>query len=440
MSNEVELRPAGDGKFHVWCGNFRLARNEHEAQRLTLDEARAFCARHNLTIREPVRNTYKSESSDDDAQDDPGMFPLLSPLPPSPADAAEAKCKCGNPCRCYATGELLNTHRCCIHGEAECSPSPVPTEGARRWDAVGFDPLVPIDETPNGRYVLHSDFARVERERDELEKAYNRLCEDWAAVLNVKTTDGLTSSEWIARTSRALRERDEAKATLIATDKAMWSAFASRDTALSRVKELEGELASAIDRLEYVVDAEQARWQERIAATIAKQVPGIDGSGCDSGDPLDLTATEVSMALGRLLDTIGEMSASHDTALFRLKELEQKLAEWEQLSNVVRDANGVQYEPTSYSDYRKERAVLRSRIKELEQMVDGVREVADELIADGHKCGGESRTDFFDGRAYAYIDAGTRIQARLKAIDFVDRLSRQQGQQSKKEADDAASK
>lgn len=48
-------------------------------------------------------------------------------------------------------------------------------------------------------------------------------------------------------------------------------------------------------------DAELGRWQEAIRELLIKAsgapADAIDGSGCDSGDPLDLTLTEISAAL-----------------------------------------------------------------------------------------------------------------------------------------------
>jgi hypothetical protein len=48
-------------------------------------------------------------------------------------------------------------------------------------------------------------------------------------------------------------------------------------------------------------DREIGHWQNAIAALLEKFVGHpVDGSGCDSGDPLDLTLAEVSSALSEL--------------------------------------------------------------------------------------------------------------------------------------------
>ena len=53
------------------------------------------------------------------------------------------------------------------------------------------------------------------------------------------------------------------------------------------------------------VEAEQARWQDAIsdlyhAAVPEKLRPTIDGSGCDSGDPLDITLEELQQVFNML--------------------------------------------------------------------------------------------------------------------------------------------
>ena len=55
---------------------------------------------------------------------------------------------------------------------------------------------------------------RLQAEVEKLKAESERLRQDRADVLNVKSKDGLTSSEWIMRTGKAERERDEARALL----------------------------------------------------------------------------------------------------------------------------------------------------------------------------------------------------------------------------------
>ena len=42
---------------------------------------------------------------------------------------------------------------------------------------------------------------------------------------------------------------------------------------------------------------EQARWQEAIRELLVRYHPDVDGSGCESGDPLDVTLAEINMTL-----------------------------------------------------------------------------------------------------------------------------------------------
>ncbi|MGZ5527815.1 MAG: hypothetical protein ACXWJB_04005 [Limisphaerales bacterium] len=61
-------------------------------------------------------------------------------------------------------------------------------------------------------------------------------------------------------------------------------------------------------------EAEQARWQERIyhelcdIAAAAELNINIDGGGCDSGDPLDFTITEIRQVTNLLLEKLGRGS------------------------------------------------------------------------------------------------------------------------------------
>lgn len=60
--------------------------------------------------------------------------------------------------------------------------------------------------------------------------------------------------------------------------------------------------------VEKAVEAEQCRWQERIDATLAKYDTDNerDGSGCDSGDPLDFTDSEICQVLNQQSAALAE--------------------------------------------------------------------------------------------------------------------------------------
>jgi hypothetical protein len=74
-----------------------------------------------------------------------------------------------------------------------------------------------------------------------------------------------------------------------------------------------------------MIDKEQARWQQRIYALLEKECPSIniDGSGCDSGDPLDLTEAEVHQALLHWKENHADVKAEHSRlyALLNTPEL-----------------------------------------------------------------------------------------------------------------------
>lgn len=73
------------------------------------------------------------------------------------------------------------------------------------------------DQVEARGFALDKERATIATLRAELERAradYDRMKLDRADALNVRSRDGLLSSEWIARTGKAERERDEARAEL----------------------------------------------------------------------------------------------------------------------------------------------------------------------------------------------------------------------------------
>lgn len=68
------------------------------------------------------------------------------------------------------------------------------------------------------------------------------------------------------------------------------------------------------------VQAEQGRWQNAIREHLVKEsgLPGadswIDGVGCDSGDPLDLSLAEISQVLNRFIDAASGAKSEPDVA------------------------------------------------------------------------------------------------------------------------------
>jgi hypothetical protein len=66
-----------------------------------------------------------------------------------------------------------------------------------------------------------------------------------------------------------------------------------------------GEVNEAIAiQVEKAMDEEQGRWQDAIYQLLQKLVPEacVDGGGCDSGDPLDVTLSEIAQAISHLKD------------------------------------------------------------------------------------------------------------------------------------------
>ena len=68
------------------------------------------------------------------------------------------------------------------------------------------------------------------------------------------------------------------------------------------------------EQLEAEMDGEQARWQKAIYDLLCRLTKGIehlniDGAGCDSGDPLDFTLSEISQAIGAVIDQREQLEA-----------------------------------------------------------------------------------------------------------------------------------
>lgn len=84
----------------------------------------------------------------------------------------------------------------------------------------------------------------------------------------------------------------------------LFMAWADRPTNAARVTEwmepfFELAITTALAAQAGEVEKEQARWQDEIYKMLCRVCPEaqIDGGGCDSGDPLDLTISEVAQGL-----------------------------------------------------------------------------------------------------------------------------------------------
>jgi len=88
-------------------------------------------------------------------------------------------------------------------------------------------------------------------------------------------------------------------------------AFKERDEMLAR-GDTDGRQEQLQDAIDEAVEAEQGRWQNAIDELLVKLTGqnGIDGSGCDSGDPLDLTLTEITLYFNAITDDgdVGEIT------------------------------------------------------------------------------------------------------------------------------------
>lgn len=68
-------------------------------------------------------------------------------------------------------------------------------------------------------------------------------------------------------------------------------------------------LLERLEELDGAAEAEQARWQVAIYEVLSALSPEaeIDGSGCDSGDPLDFTLSEIRQAIGAWKERVWEL-------------------------------------------------------------------------------------------------------------------------------------
>lgn len=69
-------------------------------------------------------------------------------------------------------------------------------------------------------------------------------------------------------------------------------------------------------------ESEQARWQSAITDLIS-QYADVDGAGCESGDPLDVTLSEIQQTINALLERIDpttEMTIPVDPRSFRTED------------------------------------------------------------------------------------------------------------------------
>lgn len=141
--------------------------------------------------------------------------------------------------------------------------------------------------------------ASRERDKEEIEKV-NR---EYQCVAELYNKECVAHEE---TQGRLLAQHDQLRADLTAAN----AQIAYDTECIERITKHGLELEAQLE-------AEQARWQDRIDGLLCKAAPdiNIDGSGCDSGDPLDLTATEISIVLGHLADQLTASQAREREAV-----------------------------------------------------------------------------------------------------------------------------
>jgi hypothetical protein len=116
---------------------------------------------------------------------------------------------------------------------------------------------------------------------------------------------------------------DISKSASEAAEKCVKASFSWRQSdALNSCAEI---IQSAIDT---EIDTEQGRWQETIYNLVTKETgqlhppPMIDGAGCDSGDPLDFTLSEIQQAIGAWEDHAAKLHTARQKDAETIAELE----------------------------------------------------------------------------------------------------------------------
>jgi hypothetical protein len=72
---------------------------------------------------------------------------------------------------------------------------------------------------------------------------------------------------------------------------------------------LEGRVGAKEPTRQEIADEEATRWQKRFEWLHQKY--GVDGGGCDSGDPLDFTETEVQLVIVQFENQITDLTRQH---------------------------------------------------------------------------------------------------------------------------------
>lgn len=118
--------------------------------------------------------------------------------------------------------------------------------------------------------------------------------------------------------------------------------FAELDTLRAQLDAVTRERDEAREDNKEFSAEEQGRWQQAIYELCCECVKGlqgviIDGSGCDSGDPLELSLAEIRLAINAWNDEAYEARKERDAALARAEAAEKALAE---LGPVKLEVNG----------------------------------------------------------------------------------------------------
>lgn len=108
------------------------------------------------------------------------------------------------------------------------------------------------------------------------------------------------------------------------------------------------------------VEKEQGRWQEAIYQLLSKMFPNanIDGKGCDSGDPLDFTISEIKQGLAIADEQTAQLKVENE----RLKELDLSADNLIETARAQRDELEVENKVLRLSLAQKDEALKEAKI------------------------------------------------------------------------------
>lgn len=212
-------------------------------------------------------------------------------------------------------------------------PLPTPTPAPRQSDSG-------TPETAKARFILYSDGKPVFVVSDDFSERMERAllasqsalkaCQEEKADALERVEKAVTQREyWETRYHSDMADK-QAELSRLTADRDHWKKHYEEKEKPARVlAEENARLTAELVRVREENDKEIGRWQDAIYDLCCKRAPkaNIDGAGCDSGDPLDLTLAEIGQMAGALEEDSDALHSQLTEARARIGELEKDF-EW----------------------------------------------------------------------------------------------------------------